>query len=55
MSNPVQYRYRYDGYEENLERFANLVAAAKCEELAAEAESNGNMVLAAQLRARQSL
>jgi hypothetical protein len=29
MSNPVQYRYSYDGYEENLERFAALVAAAE--------------------------
>lgn len=27
MSNPVQYRFSYDGYEENLERFANLVRA----------------------------
>lgn len=26
MSNPVQHRYSYDGYEENLERFAALVA-----------------------------
>ena len=33
MSNPVQYRFSYDGYEENLERFAALVAAAaKAEE-----------------------
>lgn len=30
-SNPVQYRYSYDGYEENLERFAALVAAAERE------------------------
>ena len=29
MSNPVQYRYSYDGYEENLEAFAALVAAAE--------------------------
>lgn len=27
-SNPVQYRYSYDGYEENLERFVALIAAA---------------------------
>jgi hypothetical protein len=26
MSNPVQPRFSYDGYEENLERFAALVA-----------------------------
>ena len=26
MSKPVQYRYSYDAYEENLERFAQLVA-----------------------------
>ncbi len=31
MSNPVQYRYSYDGYEENLEAFAALVAAAERE------------------------
>ena len=31
MSNPVQYRFSYDGYEENLERFAVLVAAAERE------------------------
>lgn len=30
-SNPVQYRFSYDGYEENLERFAALVAAAERE------------------------
>lgn len=35
-----------------LERFANLVAAAKCEELAVEAERNGNTILAQQIRAR---
>ena len=27
MSNPVQQRFSYDGYEENLERFAALVRA----------------------------
>ena len=27
MSNPVKHRYSYDGYEENLERFAELVRA----------------------------
>ena len=31
MSNPMQYRFSYDGYEENLERFAALVAAAERE------------------------
>ena len=31
MSNPVQYRFSYDGYEENLERFAALVASAERE------------------------
>ena len=27
MSNPVQHRFSYDGYEENLERFAELACA----------------------------
>ena len=27
MSNPVKHRFSYDGYEENLERFAALVRA----------------------------
>ena len=27
ISNPVQYRFSYNGYEENLERFAELVRA----------------------------
>ncbi len=27
MSNPVKHRFSYDGYEENLERFAELVRA----------------------------
>jgi len=31
MSNPVQPRFSYDGYEENLERFAALVASAERE------------------------
>ena len=31
MSNPVQHRFSYDGYEENLERFAALVAFAERE------------------------
>jgi hypothetical protein len=35
-----------------LQRFAALVAAAVCESLAAEAEKNGNSILAMQLRAR---
>lgn len=35
-----------------LERFALYVAAAKCEELAIEAERNGNTILAQQIRAR---
>jgi hypothetical protein len=30
-SNPVKYRFSYDGYEENFERFAELVAAAERE------------------------
>jgi hypothetical protein len=37
-SNPVQHRYSYDGYEENLERFATLVAAAEREACAKVAE-----------------
>jgi hypothetical protein len=39
MSNPVQYRYSYDGYEENLEAFAVLVAAAEREACAQVADS----------------
>ena len=31
MSNPVQHRFSYDGYEENLEAFASLVASAERE------------------------
>jgi hypothetical protein len=31
MSNPVQHRFSYDGYEENLERFAALIAFAERE------------------------
>ena len=31
MSNPVQHRFSYDGYEENFERFAALVASAERE------------------------
>ena len=31
MSNPVQHRFSYDGYEENFERFADLVASAERE------------------------
>jgi hypothetical protein len=37
MSNPVQHRFSYDGYEENLEAFAALVASAEreaCAEIA---------------------
>ena len=34
MSNPVQHRFSYDGYEENLERFAALVAGHERERLA---------------------
>jgi hypothetical protein len=39
MSNPMQYRYSYDGYEENLERFAALVASAEREAIAQAIES----------------
>jgi hypothetical protein len=38
-SNPVQHRYSYDGYEENLERFAALVAADAREACARMAEA----------------
>jgi hypothetical protein len=31
MSNPMQHRFSYDGYEENLEHFAALVASAERE------------------------
>lgn len=40
MSNPVQYRFSYDGYEENLERFAALVAAAEREACAKVVDEN---------------
>ena len=33
MSNPVQYRFSYDGYEENLERFATLVEDAEAKRI----------------------
>jgi hypothetical protein len=39
MSNPVKYRFSYDGYEENFERFAALVAAAEREACAKVCES----------------
>jgi hypothetical protein len=32
MSNPIQYRYSYDGYEENLKAFEALVRADEREE-----------------------
>jgi hypothetical protein len=31
MSNPAQHRFSYDGYEENFERFAALIAFAERE------------------------
>ena len=34
MSNPIQVRFSYDGYEENLIRFATLVRAEALEEAA---------------------
>jgi hypothetical protein len=37
-SNPVQHRYSYDGYEENLARFAALVAAQEREACATACE-----------------
>ena len=40
-------------YNKNIERFAALVAAAENEKLAAEAERNGNTILAMQIRARR--
>ena len=39
MSNPVKHRYSYDGYEENLERFAELVRADEREACAKVCES----------------
>ena len=58
MSNPVQYRFSYDGYEENLERFATLVAAAEreacakvCEELYDKFSDDPDMV---RLKARHA-
>jgi hypothetical protein len=39
MSNPVQYRFSYDGYEENLERFAELVRADERNSWPAEMEA----------------
>ena len=41
MSNPVQHRFSYNGYEENLERFVALVAAAEREACAIAAWSTG--------------
>jgi hypothetical protein len=49
MSNPMQYRCSYDGYEENLEAFAFLVASAEreacakvCEEIYTGEEACGD-------------
>ena len=43
MSNPVQYRFSYDGYEENLERFASLVRAEEREACAKVCERDDSM------------
>ena len=40
MSNPVKHRFSYDGYEENLERFAELVRADEREACALIAENH---------------
>ena len=46
MSNPVQYRFSYEGYEENLKAFAELVRAdereAVCDIVDYELDSNGH-------------
>jgi hypothetical protein len=50
--NSLYTNHRYGDCLQEVERFAALVAAAVCESLAAEAEKNGNSILAMQLRAR---
>ncbi len=40
MSNPVKHRFSYDGYEENLELFAELVRADEREACAAQLDFN---------------
>jgi hypothetical protein len=44
MSNPVQHRFSYDGYEENLERFADLVASAEREACAKVCEDHAGII-----------
>ena len=40
MSNPIQYRYSYDGYEENLKAFEALVRADEREACAKACEDD---------------
>jgi hypothetical protein len=52
MSNPVQHRFSYDGYEENLEDFATLVASAEREACAKQLDALGCDHCATAIRAR---
>jgi hypothetical protein len=57
MSNPVQHRFSYDGYEENLERFAALVASAEreaCAKVCEDSVEYAGDTLAKAIRARGS-
>lgn len=48
MSNPVQQRFSYDGYEENLERFAELVRANEREACAQLCDRFANRMMTAE-------
>ena len=50
IAEPLEHPWKFS--ESELMRFAALVAAAEREKLAAEAERNGNTILAMQIRAR---
>ena len=55
MSNPVQHRFSYDGYEENFERFAALVASAEreaCAKIGDDHPSWSSRMYSATIRAR---
>ena len=52
MSNPVQHRFSYDGYEENFERFAALIAFAEREACAKQLDALGCDHCATAIRAR---
>jgi hypothetical protein len=55
MSNPVQHRFSYDGYEENFERFAALIAFAEreaCAKIGDDHPSWSSRMYSATIRAR---